>query len=145
MKLSTKSRYGLRILVQIAIDSGGSRPVKGNVIAKKQEISEPYLEQIMIPLKTSGMIKTVRGCNGGYSLNREPKKISVLDVIELFEGKLELVRCEECKRQCRKSDKCPTYSVWDRLSDVLRKEAAKITVAQIMKRTMTENRPEYVI
>ena len=70
MKLSTKSRYGLRVLLQIAMDSEKSKVVSGREISRKQEISEPYLEQIMIPLKNAGIVSTVRGCRGGYRLKR---------------------------------------------------------------------------
>ena len=71
MKLSTRSRYGLRILMQIAIENSYGRLAQGKVISEKQEISEPYLEQIMITLRSSGLVRTVRGCNGGYQLDRK--------------------------------------------------------------------------
>lgn len=144
MKLSTKSRYGLRILLQIALDSVGNAPVKGNVIAKKQELSEPYLEQIMIPLKNAGLIRTVRGCNGGYVLNMAPEKITLLNIIELFEGELQLVNCEDCRRFCATDAKCASSIVWKDLSDALRKEAAKITLAKVAEMSK-QDLPEYVI
>ena len=86
MKLSTKTRYGLRILLQIAADTENNKKgsVKGKSIAQMQNVSEAYLEQIMIPFKTAGFVKTVRGCNGGYALNRPAESITVLDIIELF-------------------------------------------------------------
>ena len=144
MKLSTKSRYGLRILLQIAIDSTDGSPVKGNVIARKQDLSEPYLEQIMIPLKNAGIVRTVRGCNGGYLLNVAPEKISLLDVIELFEGTLQLVNCEDCCRTCQPGRSCISSQVWNRLANVLREEARQTTLAQIAQ--LEKNAiPEYVI
>jgi len=133
MKLSTKTRYGLRILVQIALDSVENSPVKGNVIAQKQEISEPYLEQIMIPLKNSGLVGSLRGCNGGYILNRETDDINLLEVIELFEGELQLVRCTDMKHKCSRLDKCPNSKAWNELSEVLRKKAAEISLSEIIK------------
>jgi Rrf2 family protein len=144
MKLSTKSRYGLRILLQITLDSVGNAPVKGNVIAKKQDLSEPYLEQIMIPLKNAGLVRTVRGCNGGYVLNRTPEKITLLNIIELFEGELQLVNCDDCRRSCATERKCASSVVWKNLSNALREEASKITLEDIAKMSK-EDLPEYVI
>ncbi len=145
MKLSTKSRYGLRILLQIAIDESNKPAVKGKIISEKQEISEAYLEQIMIPLKNSGIVRTIRGCNGGYALNRDPEEITVLDIIELFEGKLELVKCIDDPENCNRCDICLTRGVWERLSETLRREADKITLKNIMETMRNKNKPEYVI
>ena len=141
MRLSTKSRYGMRILAQIAIDCQNAPSVKGKVIAKRQEISEPYLEQIMIPLKNSGFVRTIRGCNGGYVLNAKPEDITTLAVIEMFEGEIDFVHCSDCKRK----EFCETCNVWRRLSVVFKEEAAKITLADIIKDIQSKNRPEYMI
>ena len=132
MKLSTKSRYGLRILLQIALDSKDGKPSQGKTISAKQEISEPYLEQIMIPLKTAGFIRTIRGCNGGYLLNRKPEEISVLNIIELFEGEFTLVECVSDKKSCSRIKNCYTSGVWKKLSNSLRGTADKITLASII-------------
>ena len=109
MKISTKTRYGLRILVEVAINSNNGISCTGRTIAKSQSISEAYLEQIMIPLKTAGMVKTKRGCKGGYTLNMDAKMINLLSVIELFEGKLTLVSCvtDTC---CPMIDTCSTIA-----------------------------------
>jgi len=139
MRLSTKSRYGLRILLQIAMDSVDGSAVKGNVIAKKQEISEPYLEQIMIPLKRAGYINTIRGCNGGYILNIKPGKVSVLDVIELFEGRVNLVDCTNGKKKCSRNSICPMLDIWKHLSDSFRTEAGNISLASILKKMNKNN------
>jgi Rrf2 family protein len=147
MRLSTKSRYGLRILVQVAVDSEIKEAVKGKDISKKQDISEAYLEQIMIPLKNAGMIKTIRGCNGGYALNQSPKDITVLDIIELFEGELKLVKClsKNEKNDCPRCDICPTCEIWQELSGILAEEAAKITLDTIVEKSKQQAKPEYVI
>lgn len=145
MRLSTKSRYSLRILVQLALEMKATPAVKGRVIAKKQEISEPYLEQIMIPLKSSELVRTIRGCNGGYSLNKSPEDITILDIIELFEGKIEFAECNnESTTPCSLLDRCPTSSVWAHLSKTLRDEAAKISLASILEKVEGQTQ-EYVI
>lgn len=145
MKLSTKSRYGLRILLQIALESDSVPAVKGKDIAKSQDISEAYLEQIMIPLKNSGIIRTVRGCNGGYCLNKTPEEVTVLDIIELFEGKLQLVKCVSDNSLCERCNVCLASEVWGHLSAVLRKEAASITLASLVEKMKRNYGLEYII
>ncbi len=143
MKLSTKSRYGLRILLQISLDNESGDLSRGRSIAEKQEISEPYLEQIMIPLKNGGIIRTVRGCRGGYHLNRRPEEITLLDVLELFEGKMSLVDCRENK--CRRLEQCPIKEVWEDLSATLRRHAKTLTLADIVEKYRLESKYDYVI
>ncbi len=145
MKLSTKSRYGLRILLQVAMESESSSAVKGRVIAEKQEISEAYLEQIMIPLKTSGIIRTIRGCNGGYVLNKQAEDITILDIIELFEGKLQLVKCVGDSDSCERCNVCLASEVWEHLSNVMKEEASKINLKGLIEKMKKEHMPEYVI
>lgn len=145
MKLSTKSRYGLRILVQIAAESETRTAVKGKAIAGGQNISEAYLEQIMIPLKNAGLVKTVRGCNGGYALNRKPENITVLDVVELFEGKVQFVKCVGEEGACERSGTCTVSAVWKHLSEVIRKEASQITLAELAEKEKKINRMDYII
>ena len=148
MRLSTKTRYGLRILLQIALDSEGraNASVKGKTISEKQDISEAYLEQIMIPLKSNGFVKTVRGCHGGYALNRSPEQISVLDLIELFEGKVQLVKCVGGEDgDCPRIDRCPTSAVWENLSEGIRKLAGAVNLRHIVEEAKAKGSPEYVI
>ncbi|HCE43183.1 MAG TPA: Rrf2 family transcriptional regulator [Lentisphaeria bacterium] len=133
MKLSTKSRYGLRILLQIAIDNKDGKAAQGKAIARKQDISEPYLEQIMIPLKTAGLVRTTRGCNGGYFLNKKPEEITVLNIIELFEGEFNLVDCVADHKACNRTKTCQTINVWKRLAQALKSTAEKITLQSILE------------
>ena len=132
MRLSTKSRYSLRILLQLASEGDNKTPVKGRLIAKQQEISEPYLEQIMIPLKAAELVKTVRGCHGGYTLGKSPEDITTLDIIELFEGRIEFDSGDSNNKRSF-LDECPTTKVWADLSEMLRVEAKKITLASILE------------
>jgi Rrf2 family protein len=146
MRLSTKVRYGARILLQIALDTREISAVKGKDIARKQNISEAYLEQIMIPLKSKGLIKTVRGCNGGYALKKEAEAITVLDIIELFEGRVELVKCAEGSKMCKRKSLCVTAEVWESLSNAIRNEASKITLKELADKAAAKTAGmEYVI
>ncbi|HJO95393.1 MAG TPA: Rrf2 family transcriptional regulator [Victivallales bacterium] len=144
MKLTTKTRYSLRILVQLALNEN-KQALKGKEIASKQKISEPYLEQIMIPLKTSSFVKTIRGCNGGYTLNKSPETITVLDILELFEGKIEFSDCLNEKYKCSIFSTCPTSPIWRKLSNALADEARKITLQNIIEEYQNSNIQEYVI
>lgn len=132
LKLSTKPRYGLRILAQIAADGGEEAPVSGKDVARKQGISIAYIEQILIPMRKVGLVSTVRGRNGGYMLERSAEEISLLEIIELFEGHLELVSDR---------DKGMASSIWQRLTNSLRKEAEAISVADFSEMIIDENPP----
>ncbi|MCF7791078.1 MAG: Rrf2 family transcriptional regulator [Victivallales bacterium] len=144
MQLTTKTRYGLRILIQLAM-SPDNKPVKGKSISEEQNITEPYMEQIIIPLKTAGFAATVRGCNGGYILKANPKNITVLEVMELFEGKIEFAECVKEKELCPLFKRCPTTDIWYHLSKTLRNEAGKITLESIVEKLKNSQSQEYVI
>ena len=145
MRLSTKSRYSLRILVQLALEMKTTSAVKGRVIAKKQDLSEAYLEQIMIPLKSAELVRTIRGCNGGYSLNKNPEDVTILHIIELFEGKIEFAEGNgDTSTGSSLLEHCPTTDVWNHLSKTLRDEASKITLASIVDKIDGQFQ-EYVI
>jgi len=145
MKLSTKSRYGLRVLLQIALDAESQHVVTGRELAEKQEISEPYLEQIMIPLKSAGLITTVRGCHGGYRLKKTPQEITILEIIELFEGELNLVKCTDGNQPCHRLKNCTTAQVWDEISQTLRDKARSITLARLVLMAKENQQPEFII
>ena len=87
MKISTKGRYGLRILLDIALYRVGDKPRMIREIASNQEISEKYISRLIIELRKAGFVRSVRGVNGGYTLTRKPEDISVLDVLETMEGR----------------------------------------------------------
>ncbi len=144
MKLTTKTRYSLRILCQLA-NAYNSSPVKSKELAEKQQIPEPYLEQIMLALKSTGLINTVRGCNGGFILVKPPETITVLDVMELFEGKIEFSECNKNNSICSISHRCPTTKVWTDLANSLREKAKEITIADIIKNSQSDNVQEYII
>ena len=143
MNFSTKTRYGLRILIQLAECYGENVAVKGKDIAAEQNFTEAYLEQIMIKLKEAGFVRTERGCNGGYILAKSPDKVTILDVIELFEGRLDLVRCKDDKKICPRILQCKTTRVWKKLSDIFRSETAKLTLTKILE--MNKQELEYMI
>lgn len=118
MKLSTKGRYGLRAMLDLAL-SDEKGPITIHAIAQRQEISERYLEQLLIPLKQAGLVKSVRGSQGGYVLGRAPQDISVGDIIRVMEGPLAPVECvsELNPDDCKRADICVTRTIWVKLRD----------------------------
>ncbi len=130
MKLSTKSRYGLRLLFRLAIANKEIVPL--SEIAEKEAISEKYLEHIINRLKVAGIVQAQRGIKGGYILTRNPSEIRLLEVIESLEGPLILVDCVGTI-SCGRMPMCPTQWVWDRLSNVLRQELASLTLDDMIR------------
>lgn len=118
MKLSTKGRYGLRAMLDMA-QNGEDGPITSHTIAQRQDISERYLEQLLIPLKQAGLVKSIRGSQGGYVLGRSPKNISVGDIIRVLEGPLAPVDCvnEVNPDDCERADYCVTRGIWARVRD----------------------------
>ena len=117
MKVSTRGRYGLRALVELAnCNDGECVPLR--TVAERHGMSEYYLEQLFAPLKKAGIVKSVRGAQGGYKLNHPPKEISAGDVIRVLEGGLSPVDClEDDSYECPAAscENCNTKSVWEKL------------------------------
>jgi Rrf2 family protein len=128
MKLSTKTRYGLRVLIQLAESQKKNTFTKGRVIAEEQEISLKYLEQIMHILKSVNFVKTYKGHKGGYALALPATEIKLLDILELFEGSLNFVHCVEAHANCKRSSTCPAIKVWEKLSAAVKKETSGVTL-----------------
>jgi Rrf2 family cysteine metabolism transcriptional repressor len=123
MKISTKGRYGLRALVDLSIYGKTGAPVLLSDIAKRQGISEKYLEQIANRLHKSGLVKTVRGRKGGYLLNKRESEIRLTDIFEILEGPICLVDCVAKPGLCKKSSLCSARDIWSMLSDTIIAEA----------------------
>lgn len=115
MKLSTKGRYGVRAMVDLAIHYG-EVPVSIKIISERQGISESYLEQLFSPLRKAKLVKSVRGAQGGYILNKEPKDITASDIIEVLEGPIEISSCVD-EGVCSNSniDCCSTRLLWGKI------------------------------
>ncbi len=139
MKISTKSRYGLRILIEVCINTDNGISSRGREIAKSQSLSEAYLEQIMIPMKTNNYIKTQRGCKGGYTLNCPAEDITMLDIIETFEGKVNFVGCVD-DTSCDRFSICASQAVWSDLSKSFREKANEVTLRDIVDKHLEKNK-----
>ncbi|MBN1575888.1 MAG: RrF2 family transcriptional regulator [Chitinispirillaceae bacterium] len=144
MKLSTKSRYGLRAAVEIA-KSYGAAPAKRKTIAANQDISDSYLENILIVLKNNRIVETTRGVNGGYILSRPPREITVLEIIEALEGPLDLVDCISSNTPCRKAETCAARTMWKDLSDSWKSILGRLTLQDMIEREEVLFSPMYAI
>jgi len=137
MKLSTKSRYGLRALFDIAYNSG-NLPAQIQDISRRQEISPRYLEQIFQSLKKVGILKSKRGPQGGYCLSRSPEEITVKEIILATEGDVDLVDCvggrRKKKASCPFNGACVTQTVWEEATARLNDYFATLTLKTLCER-----------
>ena len=133
MRISTKGRYGLRTLMDIAIHQSKGA-VTLNEIAKRQDISVKYLWQVINPLKTSGMLSVTRGAKGGYVLARRPEEITMLEIVTILEGPLSLVECLTKEDFCKHNDECVARSVWQEVNRAVEKALNGITLAEVLRR-----------
>ncbi len=131
MKISTRGRYGTRMMLDLAAhhDQG---PTPLRKIAKRQDLSVKYLEQLVIPLKAAGYIRSVRGARGGYTLARKPDKISIGQIIKVLEGGLSLVDCVEDPKVCEREKNCLTRDIWLRMSERLMEELSSLTLRDVL-------------
>ena len=132
MKLSTKGRYGLRALIDLALYSE-NETVSIQSIARRQNISDSYLEQLMRKLRSAGLIVSVRGAQGGYKLARPAYEISVGDVLRALEGSLEAVTCGGEDNSCQGADLCVTKFVWERINSSIRDTVDSIKLSQLVE------------
>ena len=132
MKLSTRSRYGARILVDLARNHGQG-PVQIGEISKRQDISVKYLEQLIRPLKQANLVTSVRGPKGGHLLAKKPEEITLGQIVRLFEGQSELVECISNPEKCSMSDDCQVRLAWGDATRVLYEKLDSTTIADLME------------
>ena len=145
MKISTKGRYALRMLIDLAshIDEGF---VSLKDIAERQGISKKYLEQIVPMLNKDGILRTNRGNRGGYQLAKAPSEISVGDILHSTEGNLAPVSCLEFEpNECPRREECATLYIWEGLYKVVTDYLNTITLQDIIDRTINLNGGDYCI
>ena len=138
MRLSTRGRYGTRLMVDLALHYAQG-PVPLGEIAKRQGLSAKYLEQLIILLKKAGLIRSVRGRRGGYMLARKPAKISVGEIVEVLEGSLAVVDCVTDSDSCDRSPECRTRDIWVDMTDVIQKQLYSVNLQQVLNCGATPN------
>lgn len=134
MKISTKGRYAVRIMLDLALNDTGNC-IKVKEIAARQGISEKYLEQIIASLSRAGYVKSIRGAQGGYLLSKDPEQYTVGMILRVTEGSLAPVAClEEGAVVCDRCDICDTLGIWQELEDAINAVVDGITLADLVQR-----------
>ena len=131
MKISTKGRYALRLMLDLAMN-GENNVVRIKDIAERQQISDKYLEQIISVLNKAGYVRSTRGPQGGYSLRKAPEEYTVGDILRLTEGSLAPVACVEEEGICEREVDCVTVEVWKRLNQAISDVVDHITLADLV-------------
>ena len=134
MRLSTRGRYGTRLMVDLA-QHYADGPIPLAEIAKRQDLSAKYLEQLIILLKGAGLIRSVRGRRGGYMLARKPEEISVGEIVETLEGKLSVVDCVLEPELCYRAIECPTREIWVGMTEMLKKQLFSLNLGNILAKS----------
>ncbi len=132
MKLSTRTRYGIRAIIELA-QHEGERPLQLKTIAERQNISIKYLEQLMGVLRSAGFIRSVRGAKGGYVLARPPAQITLYEVFRCLEGPVTTTECVDDTASCERSADCAARRVWAQLEEAIRKVLSGITLADLIE------------
>ena len=134
MRLSTRGRYGTRLMVDLA-QHYADGPIPLAAIAKRQDLSAKYLEQLIILLKGAGLIRSVRGRSGGYMLARKPEEISVGEIVETLEGKLSVVDCVLEPELCYRAIECPTRDIWVGMTEMIKKQLFSLSLGNILAKS----------
>ena len=135
MKISTKGRYALRLMLDLAQYSSETEYVSIKKVSKRQDISEKYLEQIVAQLSRAGFVKSTRGAQGGYCLAREPQEYTVVMILRLIEGNLSSVSClEDNPNKCRRCNNCVTLEVWQQINDAVDHVIDNITLQDLLEK-----------
>ena len=133
MQISTKGRYALRLMLDLAVHNTGEL-VKIKDISARENISEKYLEQIISSLKKAGYVKSLRGAQGGYMLRRSPKEYTVGMILRLTEGTLAPVSCvEDDAVECEREASCVTFIVWKKINDAINEVVDNITLEDLVE------------
>ena len=133
MKLSTRSRYGTRLMLDMA-QHYHDGPIHLSDVAKRQDVSVKYLEQIIIPLKKGGYIESLRGPKGGHILARPPEEITVKEIVAVLEEGTSLVECCDDSAVCQRSNICATRLLWKEVSEAMFDRLQAITLADLVKK-----------
>lgn len=131
MKMSTKGRYGIKAMLELALVYDVST-ISVRSIAEKQNISELYLEQIFSILKKAELIKSIRGAKGGYSLSKKPEEITIKNIMDALEGPISISNCIEKDARCDNLDKCATRVLWTKIRDAIDNIFSSVTLQDII-------------
>ncbi len=143
MKLSTRTRYAMRAVLELA-EHYGNGPLQTRVIAQNQEISVKYLEQLMAALKSAGLIRSQRGAKGGYVLANPPETVKLSDVFDVFEGPVVTVECVANDKYCKKSVNCVARQIWCDIQRTVRNVLQSTTLKDVIEKAK-DDKSDYQI
>ncbi|MCJ7728476.1 MAG: Rrf2 family transcriptional regulator [Sedimentisphaerales bacterium] len=143
MKLSTRTRYAMRAILELA-NNYGKGPLQTRVIARQQDISVKYLEQLMAALKSAGLVRSQRGARGGYVLARPPGKIKLSDIFDVFEGPVVTVECVVNENYCARAADCIARQVWSEVQRAVKNVLRSTTLQDAIDKAR-DRRSDYQI
>ncbi len=141
MKLTTRGQYGTRALLDVALHRD-EEPILLKDIARRQQISLPYLEHLVAPLIAGGMLRSTRGAKGGVSLARPPEDIKLSQVVRLLEGSMALVQCIDDPKTCDRSGSCATRDIWGEMKQAIDGVLESTTLQDLAERQKKKTQPE---
>ena len=144
MKLSTRTRYAVRAIIELA-QNDSKKPLQLKIIAQRQDISVKYLEQLMAVLRSAGFVRSVRGSKGGYVLAKAPNEIKLNDVMHRLEGTVATVECVENDDYCSRSADCAARYLWAQVEQAIDKVLEGITLQDLVNKANDENKLNYQI
>jgi len=133
MRLSTKGRYGARAMLDLALNSGEG-PVLLREIARRQEVSEKYLEHSITTLRKAGLVRSIRGARGGYVLAKLPSQIRLSEIMEVLEGSMAPVECVDDPQVCQRAQLCVTRDIWAEMKEAIDNILESITLQDMVER-----------
>ncbi len=144
MKLSTRTRYAVRAIIELA-QHDSNRPLQLKIIAQRQDISVKYLEQLMAILRSAGFVRSIRGSKGGYLLARAPNQIKLNEVLHRLEGTVATVECVENEDYCSRSADCASRYLWVQVEQAIEKVLESITLQDLVDKANDEKKLNYQI
>ncbi len=144
MKLSTRTRYGIRAILELA-ENYGNGPLQLRIIARDQELSVKYLEQLMAMLKSAGIVRSVRGSKGGYILAKSPSQVRVSDCFQCLEGPVITTECVEDESYCERTVDCVARQVWIEVQEAVMGVLQSMTLQNLVDRAKKNKAINYNI
>ncbi|MHC5082527.1 MAG: RrF2 family transcriptional regulator [Planctomycetota bacterium] len=135
MKLSSRTRYGMRAILELALEYGNA-PLQIKTIAAREDISNKYLEQLIAMLKATGLVRSIRGPRGGYILAKPPAEIQLKDVFLTLEGPMIPAECLDHPEYCPRCTDCATRQIWQQLQDAIMGVLEAVTLADLVEKSI---------
>jgi Rrf2 family cysteine metabolism transcriptional repressor len=141
MKLSTKGRYAMRAMLDLALHYGEG-PILLKDVAKREHISERYLEQIILPLKAAGLVNSTRGARGGFILAKPPSQIRLIEVMQVSEGSIAPVECVSDPEVCSHASLCVARDIWSEMKKAMDGILESTTLQDLVERQREKEQPK---